>query len=172
MGVGFRINHGGTTITAFHGVMRILNTEDTKFHEVSGVSIGERRRRMLGPRGMVSVKDQVVELERGFWEKGNDPEYFQDTMADSCLTVFEPAGFIDKKSAVKMVADAKAWTDVKMQDVTVVELAPDAVALAYHGSGKQVGGKDYRGSIQSVYVRQGDRWKLGMTVHQPWPAGD
>ena len=112
-----------------------------------------------------------MELEKGFWESGSDPKYYERSMDEGAISVMEPMGFISKHDAVEMSKDGEDWTDLKMHDVKVVELTPDCVAIAYHGEAKgKKSGKPYRGSVSLVYVRREGAWKFGMTTHQPWKA--
>lgn len=118
---------------------------------------------------MKSRKDTVLELERGFWEKGNDPEFYDENSRDDSFSVIESMGFVKKTDAVKMSKDAKPWTDVKMEDVHVLDLNDDCMAVAYHGEGSQEGMKEpYRATVSSVYVRKNGKWKLALTSHQGW----
>ncbi|HWD40656.1 MAG TPA: nuclear transport factor 2 family protein [Fimbriimonas sp.] len=120
---------------------------------------------------MESKKDTILNLEKGFWEHGNDADFFKENFDDDGLNVIEPMGFIDKAGAVKMSSQAKPWKNVKMQDVHVQELTPDCVSLAYHGEGSQDGmDEPYRATISSVYVRRDGKWRLALTSHQPWKA--
>ena len=118
---------------------------------------------------MTQVQQQVVDLERKFWDEAGNKSFFEESMADEALAVMEPAGFIDKATAVEMNGKTKGWKDVTMKDVHVLQLSPDCVALAYHGSGKmKEDGKEYNGSICSVYIKRDGRWQMGVTSHQPW----
>jgi uncharacterized protein (TIGR02246 family) len=117
---------------------------------------------------MTRATDEVLELERQFWTRADDPDHFRSSYADEGLTVLEPMGFIGKDQAVKMVAD-RPWNEVEMEDVEIREVTPDVVIVAYHGTGRRDGDKEpYRGSIASTYVRQDGRWQLALTAHQPW----
>jgi len=118
---------------------------------------------------MAINKEELMTLERRFWEEANDPKLFEENFADDGLTIMEPAGYIDKHQAMEMSAKGKPFKDVRMEDVHVRELTPDCVALAYRGEGIREGdGEPYRGNICSIYVKRGDRWKLAIADHQPW----
>lgn len=112
---------------------------------------------------------EIVDLERRFWEEANNPELFKTAFADDGLTIFEPVGFIEKEQAIQMSEQGKSFKNVKMTDVQLRQLTPDCVALAYHGEGTREGDRDaYHGSICSIYVRRNDRWQMALTDHQPW----
>ena len=118
---------------------------------------------------MSKETDEVVSLERKFWTNGNDPAFFQEAMADKGIAVIEPMAFIEKAQAVAMSAKGHAFKDVVFKDVIVRELAPDCLAILYHGQGSPEGGdKPFQGSICSVYVKRAGRWQMALTVHQPW----
>jgi hypothetical protein len=116
------------------------------------------------------TKDEadVLAIERSFWEAG-DAKLFEARLAANGFTLVEPVGVIDKPQAVEMAQKSPPWRDVSFQDVTVRTLAPDTIALAYHGSGTQEGRPEpYQGSILSVYVRTDGTWQLAASAHQPW----
>ena len=120
---------------------------------------------------MSNAHDQVIAVERAFWNA--DAEAYDQNMMDGALSVMEPMGFITKESAVEMTKDAEGWTDLEISDMHVVDLTEDCIAIAYHGRAKFAkSGKPIRSSVSSVYVREGGEWKLGITVHQPWPEPD
>lgn len=114
-------------------------------------------------------KDELISLEKEFWAKANDPDFFRERMAEDGLAIMEPAGFIPKAQAVQMAAKGKSFRDVRMEDVHFQELTPDCVALAYRGEGTPEGSNEpYHGNICSVYVRREGRWQCALSDHQPW----
>ena len=117
---------------------------------------------------MSTDTDDVLALERRFWTEADDPEFFRQHMADDGFTVIEPMGVIEKAQAVSMTAE-KPFEDVEMTDVTVRQVAPDCIVVAYHGQGRHEGDEEpYRGSIVSTYIRRDGRWQLALSAHQPW----
>lgn len=118
---------------------------------------------------MKSRKEAVLEIERGFWEKSNDPKFYEEHLLPDGLSVMESMGFVKPSDAVKMSKGSKPWTNVKMQDMHVLDLNEDTIAVAYHGEGTQEGmAKPYRTTVSSVYVRHDGDWKLALTSHQSW----
>ncbi|HEX9043532.1 MAG TPA: hypothetical protein VF802_00770 [Candidatus Limnocylindrales bacterium] len=117
---------------------------------------------------MTDAMDEVVAIEKGFWTKADDPQYFRDHVADGGLVVIEPMGFVEKQQSVEMTAD-KAWTDVEMLDLQVRQVAPDFIIVVYHGRGRRSPEEEpYQGSIASSYVQQDGHWRLALSAHQPW----
>ena len=111
--------------------------------------------------------DQVVALERKFWTSANDPSHYREAMADDCINVMEPMGFVTKAQAVEYAASGKPYEHIAFKDLIAQQPTPDCITLAYHGEGTVVGGdKPYRGSIASVYSRRGGLWQMTLTVHQ------
>lgn len=106
--------------------------------------------------------------ERRLWEHGNDPATYQSILDEGAICLMYPMDFVPKEQAVEMSKKGEPRTDVKFENVSVKELGPDSAALAYHAS-VQNGGKPYRGSVASVYIKRSDEWKLAVTAHQPWP---
>ncbi len=60
-------------------------------------------------------------------------------MTDRAITVIEPMGFISKEQVIEMSAKAETWTDLRMERIKLVELAPDCMAIAYLGEAKGSG---------------------------------
>jgi hypothetical protein len=123
---------------------------------------------------MSKTIENVVALERQFWAEANNPEFFQRVFADDGITVMEPMGFVDKKTAVAMSKEGSAWKDVEILDQKTIQITPDSVAVVYHGRGTKEGSKEpYEATIASVYAKRDGDWQLVLTVHQPWdPKAD
>lgn len=115
---------------------------------------------------MANIEQEIIDLERGFWNA--EPGFYEGAMEEDAVIVMEPAGFITKSDAVEMAGKTQAWTDVRMEDVRLVELTPDCAAIAYHGEGRKANGEPTRSSVASTYVRRAGKWRLAMTSHQPW----
>ena len=119
---------------------------------------------------MRDVTNDVLAIEKGFWTEAHNPAYFAEHIAEGGLTVIEPMGFVEKEQAVAMTAD-RPWDGVEMLDVTLRQITPDCVVLAYHGRGRRAGDlRPYTGSIASAYVRQDGHWRLAISAHQPWDS--
>jgi len=117
----------------------------------------------------MSDSEQILDLEKRFWEAA-DATAYQEDMTDQAVIVMEPAGFLTKQNAVEMAQQGNTgFTGVRLQDVKTIELNPDCAVIAYHGEGTSRQGKKTRSTVSSTYVRENGQWKLAMTTHQPWP---
>jgi hypothetical protein len=113
---------------------------------------------------MMPVEDELMTLERGFWDAINDPDYYREHMADEGLAVFS-IGVMGKDAAIASTSgqDMATWTDVALSNVRVLEVGDDAAALVYKGSAKR-DGQPYSANASSVYVRRNGLWQL--ILHQ------
>ncbi len=84
--------------------------------------------------------DDIIELERRFWEAAGDPEFYQESFADEGVMVFS-GGILDK---------------------------PAVVSLTYTTEAYQAGSDEpYRAAVTSVYAHRGERWRLVHHQHTP-----
>jgi hypothetical protein len=115
----------------------------------------------------MTLLQELTRLEDGFWHATRDATYYRRHMRDDGLAVF--AGSVMTKDAATAstsgdrVAD---WTDVRIADARVIEIADGVAALVYEG-GASRGGVPYRATCSSVYARGDDGWQ--MVLHQQSP---
>ncbi len=112
----------------------------------------------------MALREQLLTLEEGFWNGTMDPEYYQEHMADEGIAVFgEPAGVMNKEQAVAETrrTDGPMWSNARLEDAKVTQLASGVVALTYKGTALR-GGEPYSAYCSSVYVDHGGTWKLAL----------
>lgn len=112
----------------------------------------------------MALLDELIELERGFWEATGNPDYYRQHMADEGLAVFS-MGVMRKDAAIATTSarEMNSWTDIEISEAQTVQLTPDSVALVYTGSAMR-DGEPYKAHSSSVYVRKDGSWK--MMLHQ------
>jgi hypothetical protein len=114
--------------------------------------------------------EDLLALERGFWESPGHPEYYEQHMAADGLVIFAfEGGLIDKPAVLASVEPAGPWASYDIASPQLVHLSADCVALVYAATARRTGEPDYRANITSVYVRRNGAWQLGL--HQQSPIG-
>jgi hypothetical protein len=112
----------------------------------------------------VTLLDELTRLEDGFWHATRDATYYRRHMRDDGLAVFAGSVMTKDAAAASTSGDrVAAWTDVRIDDPRVIEIADDVAALVYVG-GASRGGVPYRATCSSVYARGDDGWQ--MVLHQ------
>lgn len=111
------------------------------------------------------MTDELLELERGFWNAAGDGDYYGEHMATSGLCVL-PVGVLDKAATVEAISEADPWDEFEFSDVRMVDLGDDEVALCYRAEASRDDNK-YIALISTVYTRLFGEWKL--TLHQQTP---
>jgi hypothetical protein len=114
------------------------------------------------------TKDEIVALERGFWDAAGDGAFYREHFLDEGRCVFS-MGVLDKDTTIKAVVQAAPWEDVALDATVLVELAPQVVALVYSARARREGQEPYEARISSVYVHRDGGWRLA--VHQQTPVG-
>lgn len=111
------------------------------------------------------MEEELVALERRFWEAGGDPDFYREWFAPEGRCVFG-FGMLDKDATVDAMASAAPWTDVTFEDLLAVPLAEGAAAITYAARATR-GDEIYEAMVSSVYARRDGTWKLA--VHQQTP---
>ena len=112
----------------------------------------------------MSLQDELIELETGFWNATKNPNFYRDHMADDGLAVFS-MGLMGKDAAIQSTSgdQATGWTDIRIEEPRILQLTGDVAALVYKGTAKR-NGEPYAANSTSVYVRRNGQWQL--VLHQ------
>jgi hypothetical protein len=128
-------------------------------------------------RCSMTTKEELLEIETGFWHAVGNPEYYREHMADSGIAVFgEPYGVMRKADALRAAGEApELWRNIRIEEPRVQELDENVVLFVYKGSAEQ-DGRPYSAYCSSVYVNRGGVWQLALhqqspPVQVPEPAG-
>ncbi|MGE0227554.1 MAG: nuclear transport factor 2 family protein [Dehalococcoidia bacterium] len=116
----------------------------------------------------MTLIDELLEIERGFWNATRDPRYYREHMADDGVAIFG-IGVMDKDEAIASTSapQMSEWTDVELSHARLIELGDDHAALVYQGRAKR-DGEPYAANSTTVYARRGGEWRL--VVHQQSPV--
>jgi hypothetical protein len=114
---------------------------------------------------MEDLTSDLWALEREFWLGGVD--VYRQHLANDALMVF-PGKVLNPDQTVESISSAPRWSSVSFSAQRLLWLTHDAAALVYRAVGSR-GDKNapYAARVSSVYVKQGDEWKL--KLHQQSP---
>jgi ketosteroid isomerase-like protein len=112
----------------------------------------------------MALREDLCELERGFWEAVGDPDYYREHMADDGLAVFS-MGVMGKEGAIQSTSESQtiSWTDIRIEEPRILEITDDVAAIVYKGLAKR-DGEPYEANCTSVYARRDGAWQL--VLHQ------
>ena len=113
-----------------------------------------------------------LELERRGWEAlatGADDAaaYYRDVLADDAVMVFPGGVVVDGRDAILSSMGGPPWSSYELAD-EVVHRHGDTAVVVYRAAAEREGQPTYEALISTVYVRDGDRWRL--VLHQQTPA--
>jgi Domain of unknown function (DUF4440) len=122
---------------------------------------------------MEMFKQELLELELSFWNAAGNPEIYESNFAADGLAVFAMEdGILPKKKVLASVSGGKPWSEVKIENETLLRLADDVVALVYKGTGIRNNADPYTALISSVYRRKDGGWELALHQQTPLPVSD
>ncbi len=115
----------------------------------------------------MELQDQLTAMERQFWLA--DAAYYVQHVADDALMVLpEPAGLQRKEQAVRSIAASQRWSEVELEDVTLLRLGERNAILQYRALARRPGQEArYAALVSSVYSCRDEDWKL--VFHQQTP---
>ena len=117
----------------------------------------------------MSVRDELLELERAFWAAGGNGDFYRQHLDDEGVCVFS-MGIMGKEQTVEAIEQGEPWGEVSFDDIVVVPLAQDAAGLAYTARARRLTTDVlYEARVSSVYTRRSGSWHLAR--HQQTPVG-
>jgi hypothetical protein len=114
----------------------------------------------------MTIQDEVLEIERGFWSGG--PDYYRQNLDDLCVTAFtEMAGTFKKDDIAGMITETDRWRDLSLDVKGCLEPAPGFAILTYAVKATRKNNEPYAAAVTSAYVKRNGAWKL--VLHQQTP---
>jgi hypothetical protein len=115
----------------------------------------------------MSIRDDLVAIERGFWTGGAD--YYLHNLDDVCVTAFmEMAGTYRRDEIAAMISDPDRWRDLSLDPRGFIEPAPGFAILTYAVKATRKTGEPYAAMATSGYVMRNGAWR--MVMHQQTPV--
>ncbi len=116
----------------------------------------------------MSLQEELLELERGFWNAAGDRDFYEVYFAEDGVAVFPmDDGLMTSERVLASVEGGQPWTNVEITNVQVVDLGPHCAGLVYEAVGSREGQPDYHAYLTSIYRRDDSRWQ--MVIHQQTP---
>ena len=118
---------------------------------------------------LMSIQDDLLKIERGFWNSGAD--FYRQQLDDACITVFtEMAGAFKRDEVARMITDADRWRDIDFDVKGFLEPAPGFAILSYAVKATRKNGAPYAAVVSSGYVMRNSAWKMVFHQQTPLPA--
>jgi hypothetical protein len=111
--------------------------------------------------------DVLLRLEQGFWLEG--AEFYREHLARKSMMVFpDPIGVMTRAQIIAGVQEGPRWTRVSMEDARLLDIGNGCLVLTYKALARRERLEfSYSVLAGSVYVREGDAWKLAFHQHTP-----
>jgi hypothetical protein len=120
---------------------------------------------------MQKTQDELMQLEKGFWENMDSPDFYSENFARDGLAVIN-GDLKTQPDAVAMTREMPMkFENIRYQSPRFVQISDDVAAVTYEASA-QNGDQKYAATITSVYANRGGKWLLVLTTHsQPADTG-
>ena len=115
----------------------------------------------------MELEDRLDAMERQFW-LADAAYYEQHVAADALMVLPEPAGLQRKDQVVRSIAASQRWSEVELENVTLLRLGERNAILHYRALARRPGQEArYAALVSSVYTSRDQEWKL--VFHQQTP---
>ncbi|MGV0743394.1 nuclear transport factor 2 family protein [Mycolicibacterium sp. XJ870] len=113
-----------------------------------------------------SVRDTLLYLERAGWDSlcnSTGADFYGEIMLPDAVMVLANGMVMDRDAVVGALAQAPPWRTYDIDDVRLVTLDDDNVALVYTGTAYREGDEPaFVGPMSSTYHRVDGKWKLAL----------
>ena len=117
----------------------------------------------------MALRDELYEIEQGFWLSGQD--HFLEHLDDACLLAFpqmgEMHGVMAREDVAATATASNRWRDLTMTDRLLLQAVDDVALISYRAIVKRADGVPYSALVSSAYVRRPAGWKLSFHQHAP-----
>lgn len=119
---------------------------------------------------MDAVIEELLTLERAGWDalcSRSGAGFYGDLMTDDGVMVLADGSVFDRPTVVASLDGAPPWDDYAIDEPRLVRVGAEA-ALVYSARARR-GDLTFTARMTSVYVHEGDRWR--MALYQQTPLG-
>jgi hypothetical protein len=119
----------------------------------------------------MASEQEFQRLEEQFW-KGDADFYRRHLDERACMVFAEPVGTLTREEAIRSIADAPRWADVRLHALRALRLAEDVALVTYQARAVREGeAEPYTSAASSAYVRRDGAWKLAFHQQTPHAEG-
>ncbi|GAB3217535.1 nuclear transport factor 2 family protein [Mycolicibacterium hippocampi] len=108
--------------------------------------------------------EELLELEHAGWKslcEGSGDRFYGGLMTGDAVMVLANGAVMDRDTVTSALGQSPPWERYEIEDVRLIEVAPDTAALVYTGKGWRDGQQaPFVGAMSSVYHRAAGGWKL------------
>ncbi|WP_240190716.1 nuclear transport factor 2 family protein [Aeromicrobium sp. YIM 150415] len=119
---------------------------------------------------MDAILEELLTLERAGWDalcSSSGAGFYGDLMTEDGVMVLADGSVFDRAAVVTSLDGAPAWDEYTIDDPRLVRVGDEA-ALVYAAEARR-GDTTFVARMSSVYVHEGDRWRLAL--YQQTPTG-
>jgi hypothetical protein len=141
------------------------------------VCLSSERRRVPAIVDPVDADTEaLLALEQAGWQSlcgGTAGAFYADVMTEDAVMVLAHGELMTRAEVIEALTAEPAWTSYSIDDARTVVIGRDSTALVYTGIGHRQGNADFVATMTSIYVREGEAWKLALYQQTPVrsPAG-
>lgn len=108
--------------------------------------------------------EELLELEHAGWKslcEGTGDRFYGGLMTGDAVMVLANGAVMDRDTVTSALGQSPPWARYEIDDVRLIEVAPDTAALVYTGKGWRDGQQaPFVGAMSSVYHRAAGGWNL------------
>ncbi len=125
---------------------------------------------------MTTGRGDLERLERRGWDSlcdGTGAEFYGALMTDDAVMVLADGSVLDRAAVVAALRDAPVWRSYEIDQARLIDAGSGSAALVYRAVAHR--GDDeppFTAWMSSLYVDDGEGWRLALYQQTPAPPGD
>lgn len=119
------------------------------------------------------LQGTLLDLERRGWDSLCDSTgdaFYGNLMTADAVMVLANGDVMDRDAVVRSLEQAPPWRTYEISDVRLIGGGRDSATLVYTGAAyREADEPAFVAVMSSVYVREGDAWRLALYQQTPIP---
>jgi len=119
------------------------------------------------------LQKTLMQIERSGWDSlcnSTGDTFYGQLMTDDAVMVLANGAVMDRDAVVESLGQAPPWRKFEISDVRLVRTGTDSATLVYVGTAYRDDEEPaFVGTMSSVYLREGDDWRLALYQQTPNP---